>query len=353
MEELFKKILYEENEGVLSAAHLYAIAKKKDPKVTKTAVRAWLDKQVVGQRFRNVKNTYMPIIGEPHYCQMDLTFIPYKGKLKPVLVVIEMTTRFVWAVVLPNKEADTVTDALANIIDEANAKKKKKRIAGIESDYGSEFINKKMQQMLERKKVELVLIQAGDKTSMGKVERMNLTLRQIVAKWVEGNGLEWLGRFQDFVDQYNQTPHRSLSEFLHHSTAPIDIKTPEQEETIRLEERANSMAYLKALNKFKVGDKVRARIMRDTFEKKSGVKWTKSIYEVGGFSGWSIVLKGSEHRYRPRDLLKVTDGEVADVEEEHPEVVAGRKEVREKRSLRKEGVDPAAIIAGPRLRARE
>jgi transposase InsO family protein len=174
VEALLKRIYYDPKRGLGSAEKLYreANAESGGLKISHATVKAWLEKQSVHQRFRHVKATYMPIVGKPGAVQADLTFHGWRKDLIPILTVIDLTSRYAWAVVLPNKEEPTVSKAFEKILESERGKK----IKIIETDSGSEFITKRFAEMLADHKVELVLIQVGDKTSLGKIERFNRTL---------------------------------------------------------------------------------------------------------------------------------------------------------------------------------
>jgi hypothetical protein len=122
--ELLKRIYYDPKRGLGSAEKLYreANAESGGLKISHATVKAWLEKQSVHQRFRHVKATYMPIVGKPGAVQADLTFHGWRKDLIPILTVIDLTSRYAWAVVL-NKEGPTVSKAFEKILETERGKK--------------------------------------------------------------------------------------------------------------------------------------------------------------------------------------------------------------------------------------
>lgn len=62
-------------------------------------------------------------------------------------MVINLTSRYAWAKVLPDKKIEPVVAALEDILDS----KRGNGITSIESDAGSEFIGKQMAEMLRER----------------------------------------------------------------------------------------------------------------------------------------------------------------------------------------------------------
>src|SRR5271156_3490754 len=132
---------------------------------------------------------------------------PYKF----ILTVIDLFSKYAWAIPLKNKQSSTVIDAFDNIIKSSKPSPNK-----LWTDAGSEFINKQFKKFLsENKSAErLTGIQLYHTFNEGKamlIERFNRTLKEKM--WfnftVNGNK-HWVELLPKLVTEYNNTFHRTV-----------------------------------------------------------------------------------------------------------------------------------------------
>jgi hypothetical protein len=225
---------------------------------------------------------------------MDLMFVPWMGraKLVPVLNVIAFETRKLYSRALSSKAATVVRDALHDTIGEA-----KGDIRSITSDNGSEFIGAATRSMLERESIDLHLVPAGDKETVGIVERVNRTLKGLIAHYAAVVAPNWKPVLQDLVDNYNDTPNADIG------AAPDKVDDFTQWKDFVHKWLAGSK-YRALLNSFKPGDSVRVALRRKAFNKE-GQNWSKQLYTVEGTEGYRVKLSdGSTHV--AREVQKVS-----------------------------------------------
>ena len=110
----------------------------------------------------------------------DLVEMPHEslgrsGKYKYILTVIDLFTRYAWAIPLKNKTASTVKDAFEYIFNTSKRMPKK-----LWTDRGMEFYAKIMKSFLSQQNIELYSTNNEGKAVM--VERLNRTLKGLMWK---------------------------------------------------------------------------------------------------------------------------------------------------------------------------
>ena len=121
---------------------------------------------------------------------------------KYLLNGIDMGSRFVYSQAMKNKTDVETLKAFKKIYTQSN-------IRAIRSDNGSEFINKKFVDFLEKNNVKQILSEAGAPQSNGMVERANATIKELIQKSVELNqSFDWVKNLQKLIDNINNSQHR-------------------------------------------------------------------------------------------------------------------------------------------------
>ena len=77
------------------------------------------------------------------------------------------------------------------------------------SDNGSEFINKKFKDYLEKNDIKQILSEAGKPQSNGMIERANATIKELIEKALEINPkFDWVKHMDKLTENINNTQHR-------------------------------------------------------------------------------------------------------------------------------------------------
>ena len=122
-----------------------------------------------------------------------------------VLVVIDCFSKFVYLESFRRKEAINVANALQAIFFRDGPP------LILQSDNGSEFIDKKVREVCLKFKVEQRHGRAYKPTSQGQVERTNRTLKNaIYADFLQYNSREWVDWLANYAFAYNTTKHSSI-----------------------------------------------------------------------------------------------------------------------------------------------
>lgn len=344
METLLKKLFYNTETGLRSGS-LYARAKAIDPSITKRLVRDFLSKQGVVQVFkpRRIKSFYPLIATRPGRIQIDLMdfsnedTVTNKGR-KWLFCGADVYSRYAFCYPQKSKSEASCLESLKSLVEDCKG-------VGIvpyqiDSDSESAFLSRQFKALLKANDITQNLAPVGDKHRVGVVERFNGTVRMFLNRYKAAyKTTDWLSVIPDFLENYNNSIHSTL-----------DGQTPR--EALRGTGATSHMfngtlnASEESYNKeiFSVGDRVRLRVKRALFEKKSLGVWTKTVHTVEEIKGSDIYVNDRVEPYRGADLLKVTENESPDVDERGAEREEKRHreqkiEKRITRRLNKEGVE--------------
>ena len=186
---------------------------------------------------------------------------------KYILMVIDIFSKFGWALPLKVKTGAVVKEALEQIFKEAKPKK-------LWCDRGTEFYNQVVKTMLKKKKITLYSTENFEKCSV--VERWNLTIKSQLWRYFTANhSHRYVDDLQALIDKYNNTKHRSIK------MTPVEARLP-----INRDKVFRNLYYKKLETlgeqqpKFKVGDNVRLAVQKDQFEKSYIINWSDKVYKI-------------------------------------------------------------------------
>ena len=208
---------------------------------------------------------------------MDLVFMFDKDKkivkankgYKYILTVIDLFTRYGWAVPLKSKDAENVWDAFEKIISQS-----KRQPKHIWVDEGGEFYNKIWEEKLHELGADLYSTANGKKAVV--VERFNKTLKDWM--WQDFTVEEhnkWVDRLPDLISKYNDKVHSALK------MSPTEAS----ELSNKQEKKLTKLEYAKSVGpvgkpKFQLEDWVRVLRTKERFEKGYTTRWSKQIYQI-------------------------------------------------------------------------
>ena len=296
-------------------------------------IKEFVAKQEAYQQTKQKGGTivYFPILRPPGSFQMDLMFLDNprnKTKQLPILCFIDTNTRYAYTYLLKNKTADEVLRATKEFLYDSKAS-----CQFIQSDNGSEFINKKIEQLLSEHGVSHWTVEPGDHRGQGMVERFNKTLKGLVALIVN-QGFDWTKFLPQITENYNHRVHSAIG------VAPADA-TENEGRFVRY------LQYLdarKELEKFRPGDLVRKELYRHALEKGS-VRWSKQVFTVKAIEGNHVVLD-DDTNWQYYNLQKVSGGVVPAAGQSDQERQQVRQEKKKERDFRAEGIAKAEEFDG-------
>jgi hypothetical protein len=270
---------------------LYRLMKMKDPTVTKKRVVDWLSEQQtyslhkpVRRRFARRKIYSRDI---DYLWQADLVDMSHLADnndgYRYLLTVIDVFSKYAWALPLKKKDSKTVLEAFENIFA-------RRKPIKLQTDKGKEFVNAALQKKLKDRGIRFYVSQNEDiKASV--VERFNRTLKTKMWKYfTHRNTYKYVDVLQDMLHSYNNTYHRTIGR------SPSSVKS---EDVPEIRTKMYGLASETGKPKLKIGDKVRISKTRRTFDKGYLPNWTEEIFTISETRSTSP----------PTYLLKDYDGE--------------------------------------------
>jgi hypothetical protein len=194
--------------------------------------------------------------------QMD-KFNNENNGYKYILTIIDIYSRYAWAIPLKTKSATEVSSAFQNIITKFKVHPEK-----IYCDQGTEFYNKTMDNLRSKYKIEIY--STFGVAHAAHIERFNRSLKTIMYKQFTINGNHiWYNMLDDLVDKYNNSIHRTIK------NKPKDVfKNDLLINNNMIDDRT------KTKPNFKVGDRVRISYKRGAFDKGYLVNWSYEIFII-------------------------------------------------------------------------
>ena len=232
-----------------------------------------------------------------HNWQMDLSDMTmYSNKnhgYKYILLAIDVFTRKAYAQPLKNKTEKSVLEAF-------NKMSSNEQPIKLTTDNGSEFVNKKFEDMTNNNEINHVKAMVGDHHALGIIDRFTRTLKEMVHKhFTENNTVNWVDNLQTFIKAYNNNPHEGINQI-----KPENANNEENKNIIiKLNiDKANEQAQQEPLTDLKVGDDVRIRI-RGTFRKGYLPRWSSEIYKIHKIFRSTAMLSDGK-KYKLSDIQK-------------------------------------------------
>ena len=207
---------------------------------------------------------------------------------KYILMVIDVFSKYGWALPLKSKTGPAVAEALESIFKRRNPKK-------LWVDEGGEFYNKVLDPILKKRGIKIYSTHNDEKCSV--VERWNRTIKTQLWKYFSANGTyRYLDVLQLLIDKYNKTKHRSTG------FPPIEARKPKNREKVFKNLYSKKIQEREITPKFKLGDPVRISRKKPLFDKGYTINWTHKIYTI------AEVLSTYPPTYKIKDDKGIIEG---------------------------------------------
>ena len=210
---------------------------------------------------------------------MDLIDMTYMSKYNDgylfILAIVDIFSRYAWAVPIKSKKAVDVLSGLHLLFDSTE-----RRPITIRSDKGSEFVNKTVARFFEDNVILHSVTQNEVKANY--VERWIKTLKGRLSRYFQDkNTFAYLKILPDIVNSYNHTYHRSIKRTPASVTEQNQLDLWQQmyvepyipKKKVVKKEKKNSFRY-------KVGDTVRISHLRNVFTREYDQKWTGGVFTI-------------------------------------------------------------------------
>jgi len=218
---------------------------------------------------RNFPRRRIIVWGYDDLWQADLVemrpYTRFNGGYHYILTIIDVLSKYAWAVPLKSKSGNDVATVIAKIIrDDERCPK------NLQTDRGKEFYNANVQKLLKKHGINHYSTYSVMKASV--VERFNRTLKNDMWKQFTLNGnYRWIDLLPHLVSKYNARKHRTIG------MRPIDV-TPAIAD--KLLTTVYSRIKIVAPARFKVGDSVRVSKYKTLFEKGYTPNWTTEVFKI-------------------------------------------------------------------------
>lgn len=216
--------------------------------------------------------------------QADLLFIKsfsrYNDGVNYILTVIDMFSKYAWAIPIQRKTGEEVSNAFKLIFKERIPEK-------LQTDKGTEFINKDTQRILKDNNIQWFTTENVEiKCSI--VERFNRTINGKIRKYLAANNTKrYIDVLNQLVYNYNHSYHRSIK------MTPNEASKEENESIVY-----RNLFTKKTIKKpkFKIDDRVRISKYKETFTRGYHPTFSQEIFII------SEILKTDPITYRVKDL---------------------------------------------------
>lgn len=262
--------------GFGSLAQLYrAIKARGEKKVTKRQIKEWLETQDAytfhKRVVRNFPRRKTLSKGIDYQWQADLVvMIAIKKENKNfmyILTVIDVFSRYAWAVPIKTKGSENVLKAFESILikDERMPQK-------LQTDKGTEFLNKNFLGFLQKNKIHHFTTDQDPKASL--VERFNRTLKERMFEFFSYfSTLNYVRVLPDLMESYNDRIHSVIK------MAPSEVNKKNESRVFETQ-YGKYLRKKRKLFKFKYKDAVRIPKAKDPFTKGYKRGWTREVFFI-------------------------------------------------------------------------
>lgn len=186
---------------------------------------------------------------------------------KFILTVIDIFTKFAWAIPLPNKQGKTVTEAFDKIIRDSGRKPEHLWV-----DKGAEFYNRTLKLWLTKNEIEMYSTSNAGKAVV--IERFNRTLKSWMWKYFTSHSTnKYIDVLDKLLHAYNNRIHRTIKMTPHEASE-------KKNEQLAYDNTYQARAPSDRFSKFQIGDRVRAVKLKRRFEKGYTPNWTEEVFEI-------------------------------------------------------------------------
>ena len=148
---------------------------------------------------------------------IDITEIPTSASgNKCALVVMDYFSKYVKIYPMPDQKTETVLEALLDCVYELGVPER------LHSDQGRQFESDMFQLMCKRMGIRKTRTTPYHPESDGMVERFMRTLKDMVAKYIDSEGLRWDRNVKAYAMAYNSSVHTTTATVIRLSSSFTD-----------------------------------------------------------------------------------------------------------------------------------
>lgn len=271
-----KKLYYSIKEpGSFSApAKFYRAVKEKNNNISRKQVHDWLNAQDTYTLHRRTRKKFhrnrIIVSSIDNQWQTDLIDIQkiakYNKGNRYILICIDILSKYAWAEPLQSKSGKSIIAGFKKIF------KKGRKPLLLQSDMGTEYLNKDFQNFLKAQDIHY--FHTYNETKAAIAERVIKTLKSKMYKYFTyANTLNYTNVLQDLIHSYNNSYHSSIK------TKPSLVNVSNENHIWHIL-YDNDLIDGKTTFKFHLGDRVRLAKKKGHFEKGYTTNFTKEIFVI-------------------------------------------------------------------------
>ena len=211
---------------------------------------------------------------------IDLCEMPNYEGYKYIFTIIDVYTKYGWAIPLTNKKGSSTAHVLDNLIQSSKRCPKM-----LWQDLGKEFWNKDFKTVTDKYNITMYNTESELKCTV--VERWNRTLKEAMEKEItiknllehsKSNKINWVDILRNIVHDYNNKVHSTIK------MSPVNAIKSENRKLLddnwhkHLQEKSSTKTS--KFNGFAIGDNVRIYRFKTHFEKGYKPRWTEEIFRI-------------------------------------------------------------------------
>ena len=186
---------------------LYDAARIQNPTIKYKAVKEWLSQQLSYSLHKPIARKYstrpVMVYSIDEQWQIDLVDLSKLSRgnkgYKYLMVVIDVLSKFAWVEPLKTKTGVELTKTLQHVF-----KRGKRQPLVIQTDKGTEFLNKNVRLFLKKRNIKLFTTFSERKASV--VERLNRTLKGRMWRYfTKHQTRKYIDALEDLVSAYNHS----------------------------------------------------------------------------------------------------------------------------------------------------
>lgn len=271
--------------------NIYRVAKEKIPEIKRADVTDWLRSQLTYTLHYPVRHNYKtrPVLvyGIDEQWQIDLVDLTklsrHNNNYRFIMTVIDVLSKYAWLIPLKSKHGKEIRFGLETLFSKTSRRPKV-----IQTDKGTEFYNRDLENLLKAEGIKLFSTNSQRKASV--VERLNRTIKTLMWKYfTKNNTKRYIDILEELAEKYNRSYHRSIK------MTPNDVtKDTEIMVWMNLYEKRNLSRKRAKLN---VGDHVRLSVEKAPFRKGYVEGWTEEVFVI------TAKVEGNPTVYKVKDQL--------------------------------------------------
>ena len=303
MDDFLKNIWSENNYP--AKVKLLKLAQESNPAVKAKDVDKFLDAQLSYQLLKETKNLtsqlgHIVAFKINEIWQIDIydvsRFETSNKKFKYMFAVVDVFTRFAYIIPMKNKDIDSTSKALEEIL---SYNKNKPYL--IMSDNDSSFLGSEFQKVLVKYDIHHDPNAVGDHNSLGIIDNFAKRIKRILtAYFLQSKKKNWIDVIQKIVATYNVSPHSSLGGFT--PTEIMNNTDPDLNQFI-VDVNYYKSRFNATSTDLIIGDSVRIKIS-DGFLKGTDPRYGGKVHTVKEIYGKNVILD-NDKKYVRSQLLKV------------------------------------------------